>query len=444
MKGHFTSITWTYIAVAVLAIPAAAMSQGISGLYEDPGSFQQLIDPYAAPAVGAEEVPGAVTPEILLHFRGKAVVDLIYDTGLVGSGVLFRPSTVILDGTPEARGRGQFRASGSTSKVLFGLEANNVVGAPQGLAEFDFAGGPGDVEFGVGDSRLLRAFGTVSVGPTSELLGGKDWTTFADAGALPFSAVTDGTPAGAVFRRQALLRYTRLHDNGLSHAIAIEDPTETDFVLPNPGAPNGPDRDIRLRRWPDLVARLRWVRPGDRAEIDRAQLAALVRGIGFEDVTGEEHFVTGWGIAGSTRFRLWGDSNLQLGFVGGEGLGRYVYGFGADSSVRDVTAAGPNEAGQLIPLRTIGAYVGYQQYWSSRLVSNVAYGYAHVDPTAAMGGDVAQRTQNAWANLVLEVRKNFFVALEYQYGELRVNDGREGENHRIQMTFALESPKKSG
>jgi len=182
-----------------------------------------------------------------------------------------------------------------------------------------------------------------------------------------------------------------------------------------------------------LVTRLRWVRPGD--DLTTAQLSAMVRGMGFEDLAGTEHFTTGWGIAGTTRVRTTRKNNVQLGFVGGEGIGRYLFGLGSDD---DLSAAGPDVHGNLTAVRSVGAFAGYQHVWSPDINTNIAYGYAHADTSAAMPADVTRTTQNAWANIILQLTGKLFVGLEYQYGKRLVNDGTQGENHRIQMTLSYQ------
>jgi hypothetical protein len=308
------------------------------------------------------------------------------------------------------------------SQVSIDLRAPGVSGVPQAYTEFDFvdASGAAPANF-----RLRKAFGVVDLPNSARLIGGQLYTTFGAEDLRPFSIINDGTPAGAVFRRQPLLRYTVGDNVGLSRSIAIENPTSTDFTLLDPV------NDTPLQRAPDLAANVRWVSPDD--PMNRAQLAMLVRGFGYEDQFNSEHFLTGWGVSAMSRVRTFGDDSVQLGIVGGQGLGQYIFGFGAAT---DVVAAGPNPAGQLTTLPTVGAYLGYQHFLTRDIFANVAYGYAHVDTTPIMNPLSARQTQDAWANIVFALSEQLFLGIEYHYGILEVNSGATGDNHRIQTTLS--------
>jgi hypothetical protein len=386
----------------------------------------------AAKSLQVDAYEGGFIPIPLLGLNlrasGRAVLDTFYDTGAMASSSsgLFYPSTIAPDGTKAAQAAGRFQMLGTTSTVQLDLVASAVPGRPEAFTEFDFANS------GEGEVRLRKAFGVYNVSPAAALIGGQLMTTFVDELTRPVSIVNDGTPAGAVLRRQALLRYFERLDNGFSRSLAIENPTSTDFVLPDPAD------DVRLQRMPDLVANVGWVRPDD--NLTRAQVAVLVRGLGYEDEFGDEDFVAGWGINATARFRVYCDNNVQCGVVGGQGLGRYVFGFGADEKIKptagDVMAAGPDAAGELLALPTIGWYVGYQHVWTPYLISNLAYGFAHVEPAAGMDGLLPQTTQNAWANFVYAINEKLYLGLEAQYGEIETINGTSGDNLRLQMTLS--------
>ncbi|MGI9429349.1 MAG: hypothetical protein ACR2NM_11870 [Bythopirellula sp.] len=429
----------TELVIKLLAFMAAfaflSAAQGET-LYNQNLLFNAFPD--AAPKARFDKSYYDINEELLVKFRagGTAIVDMTYDTGLVANSPLFRPAAIALDGTPESRGRGRFQLTGTSTLVTFEAAAESLPGKPRAYSNLDFVDDVNLIQSSGSKVRLRDAFGVFSLASNYDLVGGQTFTTFGDNRTLPFSLVNDGTPAGAVFQRQAQVRLTRLYQHGWNTSCAIEDPTNEDFVLPTPSAATDPNRNIRLQRYPDFITRLQWVRPsGDENEIDRFNLAGLCRAVGFEDVTNDEDFVYGWGVSANTRFRVRYDNNVQLGAVVGEGLGRYLFGFGSSLSTAR-TAAGPDLANELAPVKHVGSYIGYQHFFSDRLGGNVAYGYAQADTTAAMTG-VARRSQNAWINLILEVNKSFHVGLEYQYGILEVTEGTQGDNSRIQMTMTL-------
>ena len=228
--------------------------------------------------------------------------------------------------------------------------------------------------------RLRRATGFFDVGDSNQIKIGQGYTTFQDDKALPTSVVVDGTPAGSVFKLVPQLQYTRDCGHGWSWTLAIENPINSDFALPNPSTATVPG-DVRLRRAPDLVSNLRFVDPTN--AINRVQVGGMVRWMGYEDVGGIEHFEHGWGFMGSARMATFGQSNVQLGAVVGEGVGDYVYGLGG-SMTRSRSAAGPSGslATGLDAWKTIGCHVGYQQTLTEDLQANMAYGYAFADTGA--------------------------------------------------------------
>lgn len=394
-----------------------------------PNAFPQAEREYA---VQTDELRAVIPQNIFFDFRAAAVIDSIYDTGLVGSEPRFLPSTIALDGTAAARGRGKFQMTGTSTLVELGARAEGLAGRPRAYTTLDFVPAVEGFDVAGADVRLRDAFGVIDIIPGLTLVGGQTFTTFSDNRALPFSIVNDGTPAGAVFRRQAQLRLVRDRGNGFNTAIAIENPTSDDFVLPEPSGSDAPDRNVALQRYPDVVARWQWIRPsGEQYEIDRFQIAGLLRGLGYEEVNGAEHFVLGWGISAMARFRIYCENNIQIGAVVGEGLGRYLFGFGADA---DQVAAGPDAANDLVAVGSFGAHVGYQHHLTDILSANLAYGYAHADTTDAMVGSI-ETTHNAWANIVFAVSPKFHMALEYQYGYAVATGQEQGENNRIQLTF---------
>lgn len=282
---------------------------------------------------------------------------------------------------------------------------NTEIGILRGYVEFYF--------LGANDLRLRHAFGE-----WENLLGGQTWSTFMDPAALPQS-IGDMTVAGGLFRRPAQFRYTIPLLDCLSAAVAVEEPVSTDFVVLDPA------NDVRLERWPNFVANLRYAQPGCAS----IQIAALVRDIGFEDAGGIEHHRTGGGLSATANVTTWGNDNIRLGLVGGQGIGSFIFG-----AVTDQTAAGP-DGGLFRTYDNIGTYASYQHFWSPRWSSNIAYGYALADAPPDLPATAARKTQNTWLNLIWAPRPNFGIGIEYHYAVREVRDGTSGDNHRVQFSI---------
>ena len=313
----------------------------------DPNRFNRDSVVEAGDFRGAIRLPGT---DVSLRIDGYARLDAFYDTGFVASGVRLFPATIALDGSPLARRRGKTTLTGGQSRLSFDAQANTECGLLRGYVELDFL--QDDT-----DPRVRHLFGELKCGEL-DILGGQTWTTFMDPGTLP-QLVPISAPAGAIFRRPALLRLTRTFCEGLTGAIAIEDPASFDFTLPDPS------NDQFLQRWPDFVTRLRFVNR-DRGTI---QLASMVRGIGFEDVAGQERLRTGWGLSLTGRINLNGGNDIRMGVAGGRGIGSYLTGLAGNFS-----AAGPDVAG-FRTMGAIGAFGALQNRWTERWQSNVYYGF---------------------------------------------------------------------
>ena len=206
----------------------------------------------------------------------------------------------------------------------------------------------------------------------ANLLAGKNYSVFGDPGALPPTIVADGAPAGYVTaRKQVQLAYLYHLSPTWRIIPAIARPDNEDFEVIDD------DEDVRLRRWPDFILNLRYQTTD--AIYDSAQVAVVVRQMGYQGMDDVEHLATGWGVSGNLRFHTRGLDSIRAGVVGGDGLGDYLFGLTGDQ-----VAAVPI-GGELVALSNIGAYAGYQFVWTEELVSTVAYGIAAVEERPGLG-----------------------------------------------------------
>ena len=277
----------------------------------------------------------------------------------------------------------------------------------------------------VGDDLVVRQ-GFIRV---ANVLAGQYWTAWGDEGALPRSIMIDTNAAGAVYAPNVpQIRVALPRENWVS-TFAIQQPLNGDFTLVDRTAPGG---DVRLQRYPDFAARLRYFDQ----DYNSFSIGALVRGIGREDIAQNEDFVVGWGLSAATRFRLTPCSAVQLGFFGGEGIAGSILGLLGTQS-----AAGPTNTllggGQLSALSNYGGYAGFERRWSQTCESNFAYGFVQAEGSDFMPAGSARTGQNAWANVIRKINDNFAVGLEYHYGRFETLDGSSSDNHRVHFVFQL-------
>ena len=366
------------------------------------------------------EAPGIVAQAraIPVELQTNAVfrVDTAYDTGFVGSGLSLLPSTVALADTAEARRGGRFHLSPTQSQLTFAILGTNRNFRADTQIEF----------LEDADIRHIKAQAAL---PSSDLLyAGSTWTTFMDEFAVPISLNPDSTSAGVVFRRQPQLGYYRPIDecSGLSTAIELGPSDDYTLVATD---------DERLRRYPDWIVRWRWSDSRDPRFGSSLHVATLVRALGRENTAFEEDFALGWGISTMLKLAASERDHLFAGFVGGEGIGSYLFGFlPREAAPADNMPAGGPEGGELIALPNYGTHFGYRRVWSpDRLQSNVGFGYAFAEATADMPPNAARHLTNAWINHQWQVSAAISVGLEYHYAIRDVQSGREGDNHRVTL-----------
>jgi hypothetical protein len=355
-------------------------------------------------AIASETAPN--DPWAVFRIVPNINLNVNYDTGVPTAG--HSPSSFPLQGSDAARGSGIFSMSSPSAELKT------------------------DVQFPAIDSQVLmqiqatqsdqlsfrQAFGRVG-----NWLGGTYYSSFSDNGTLPQSIIAGSAPAGALPDPKVVqLQYVTLFQSGLLLGAALENPNRTDFTRLSA-------TDAPLQRSPDLVARIRY-QPLD--AWGSLQGGLLVRQFGYEDATGTEHFTHATvAYSGNARFKTWGNNNVRLGVVTGEGIGNRLFGFNTAN-----IAAGPN-AGVLQPIHSVGTFGSYQHFWTDNLWSTVAYGYASADTFPSMTS-ATMRSQNGWFNLIWNnPTGRIALGVEYQVGQREIGDGRHGLNHGIQFSFQI-------
>jgi hypothetical protein len=351
-----------------------------------------------------------------------------YDTGAFeGTQTVFRPGRIALDRSPEARERG---------RIFFHNLPDTLQAIParlQAAADFSEILGIDHAQLYVdgihsedNDLSGRSAFARTYFGDTGALLG-KAETVFGDLGSAPMLVAHGGLPIGSVgivdestngFDSVAQFRLTRHWVNDrLESTVSVEEQNELGDI-------ESAATDADMHAWPSFAARLRW---SGTNEFDSYQVSALARPIGLIDANFDEHARTGWGLAGIARFCDSAKANaMYIGFVGGEGIGGYVYG--------DALGAVIDGNGLIDLLSVFGAYVGYQRVWtqtdaSHNLSSNIAYGFVAGDDSGPM--DSNRKLHQTWCNLLWNATGGAAFGIEYQYALREIVAGNSGDNHRF-------------
>lgn len=297
------------------------------------------------------------------------------------------------------------------------------------------------------DQPIRKAFGRfISAEDEHEFDFGQAPSMFGDVGTVPKSIISGILPVGVAgysrsnsgesFEVRQLQYRRKLTDDGWRFGIGIEQ-TVNDLPAAGSGRPGG---TIELDRYPTFVAQLRHQEKG---QWESFQVAALARGVGYDGDGVEEQFVSGWGVSGNARFFLNKEKTdtVLAGVAGGEGLGQYLAA-GSFSAALD-------SSGELQALDSLGAYAGIQHLWpdndktdDSIVWSNVAWSYLYSDLGPTVPATTNARLEQAWANVIWQVRSNVRMGFEYVYGRREVRDGRVADNHRFHFVLKLSTGRK--
>lgn len=245
---------------------------------------------------------------------------------------------------------------------------------------------------------------------------GQTWSTFQDVSVLPDTLDFVGTPDGAIFARQALIRYRY---NNLE--VALENPETT--LTPFGGGSRIVADD---NSFPDAVVRYR--HQGDWGHV---MLAGMVRELAFAHHQNGQKIdtsETGYGVNLTAKF-LFGRDDLRFMAATGKGLGRYF-------ALNTVNAAILDENNELQTIDSHGFGVAYRHFWNEQWRSTLAYSRFEADHPEVMGSESATRsTHSARVNLLYSPWKNTTVGVELSMAQRELEDGQQGDMQRVQFSL---------
>lgn len=283
----------------------------------------------------------------------------------------------------------------------------------KGYVEIDFMSTP------VGDERITNGYAPElrhAVFTYEQLSFGQTWSTFMDTAVVPDSLDFIGNTDGAVFARQAQVRYT----SG-NFQFALENPQTT--VMPNGGGARLIADDSGM---PDLVARY-----NQSADWGSFSAMVLARELSYENAAAAlpvNDSTFGYGVGLNARINLKGGDDLRLTVNHGEGLGRYVALNASNDAV--VAASGDLEA---IGLTAWAA--AYKHHWTPKWRSSLILSQLLVDnDTVASGGAAIRRSQSVSANLIKQVADKLSLGVEVRHANLELESGADGDLNRLQFS----------
>ena len=352
---------------------------------------------------GTFKIPGR--DNISLSIGGFAKTVTYANSNAENQGGIFLPGLL---GLERNNPKGNFSVNANLSRTYLSAAAPVETGWVRAYLEYDFNKGNRDSA----DFNLRHAYASYS-GKYGEFLAGQFWSTVMDLKVLP-EALTEPTMSGAMFARQAQVRYSLPFGSKYTLHMAIEDPDSNDVFSEEP--------TNNLTSQPDYILGLEYDEPGNW----HVRLNGILRELEVELPSGQRVNDEGWGLALTGSLRVLEHDKLAVGATYGEGLGRYLLGLAPGA------AAVIDPSTRSLKVRdNWGGFTVYSHQWQPGLRSAAILGYAEAGAEDFQPGSTFNNTTYAGANLLWSPLPYLTLGIEYVYGDLEREDGSGQDDHRL-------------
>ena len=353
---------------------------------------------------GSVKVPGTAGS---FRIGGAVLVNANFDFDNQGFQQIGVPPSIPLDGDSED-GEQQAAIHARFSQFNFDYRAPTDYGDLRVFLEFDMFG-DGDEFTNDYDVRLRHAgveFGNWRFGQYH--------SGFIDVFALPESADPESPLATPVLRQPGIY-YMRGGHEGSNFGVGIENPA-FDF--------SGNASLLRSESMPNFVAFARLQR--DWGYIRLAGLAMQMRSKVEDVYTGGGH------LSGRLNTPLIGEKdNIAFGIQAGNGFVHYYSSFvgGLDGVIAD--------DGSIETTGILGAYLGYQHWWSDRWRSTFMASFFELDSPALADPLSYSGGERYTANLFWTPIEGVSYGVEYNWNSIETANGSKGDGSRIECVAAF-------
>ncbi len=375
-------------------------------------------------------VPGSfLAPGTNTSFRMRGFVRLtsMYDFNSIGSADSFVPRTIP---APQQPGE-NWNMTARPSRIAFESWTPTSVfdWNVHTFLEGDFFNGADQAAGGGGNPFRLRHafvdFGYFRVGQQN--------TVFMDASTWPLLVDFQG-PAGWVNQRRPSMRMTVPLADKLFWAGGIEGPF-SDITT------NGLGQNVQ--DVPDFATHLRY-----ESDLGHAQIAGLMRTIGYRPTDGEVTRRMGYGMSVGTAFHPWAalmgtnpvrkanPSGLERSRI----IGQYTFGWGIGRYLQDTVGQGfdgqvdPNTGGFDV-LFASGFVISYEHWFTEKWLSQVTYSGVQVASNQGQPGTTFAGSKYLAATVWYVPVRNVSIGAEYIFGQRKNLNEQRGDASRMQLMF---------
>jgi hypothetical protein len=354
------------------------------------------------------------TGEKKLSFNMSGFINLnaIFDFNGLGDYDDFTTSQIPIDPTPY-QDHFRFHMTARQSRLNFGINYSTPWGKLHGFVSGDFYTGNTGV---LSRIRLREAF--IELGG---LLLGQTNTTFGNANVVPATIDFEG-PNSAPTLRNPMIRYATRIGKGWSYSLAIEMRGTDISTFVKTGEP--------FKAIPGLVGNIN--KKGDWGVITLSGMVDITRYFYADSVTGlgvVTHADIGYGGALSAIINTWKKDHFSIFFVTGKGVSNFI----SDLSGLGYNGVPDYSTKKLVLLNSTGGFIAYTHYWNHQFSSNIIYSYVNLEKTVLLTKNDFKHSNYALINLFYAPFEQLNFGVEYVWGELFVQDHRNGDANRLQF-----------
>jgi hypothetical protein len=360
--------------------------------------------PLEATYPGFFVLPGTQT---MLRINGSFKTDFIFDPRPAGVSDSFIPSSIPI---PQTSSTNNFNVGIRESRISADFRVPSNWGTARMFMQFDFFGSNGATT-----PRLRHAYAQIA-----NILVGQTSTVFMDPDAWPDIVEFQG-PTSGLLARPPQARYSFALGRKMSGAVSVEQPN-SDISFSQNGSPA-----VAINPAPDGAMRLRY--EGERGHV---QLSTVFRELAVHLPNGGPQESTfGWGLSGTSTWRVVGRDTLNYQVAYGNGIGRYAGdtgGLGLDAAPRTATDL------SLKALPTFAPWISYQHHWTRSLRSSGTFGFLQVQNTEFQPGNTYHKSTYSSANVIWNPIGSLSFGTEFMYGWVEQKDRVRANAPRIQFS----------
>jgi hypothetical protein len=360
--------------------------------------------------MGFFPIPGTVS---MIKLGGSARVDNAESSENSGNPNAFVPSSMPVAGEPGSGGSNEFSLHTKATRLRFELRRPTPNGKILRIFyENDFMNDSSSPSL---NYRVRHLYGQ-----GDNFLLGQTYTAFMDADSWPDVIEPQG-PNSLMTKRQPQVRFI-ISPGPSHHAFISAEQARSEIDIGLQGFPAGSSPASSM---PDIIMGYR-----REARWGHAQLAGLLRSVGYDTPAASGQSVLGWGVSLSGTLNTAGEDRLSWQAAYGEGIARYIN----DTGGLDLDAA-LDAGGRLEAIPAFAPMIGYTHQWTGSWRSTGTFGYVKVDALSSQGPLVLRSTQYASMNLVWQLTPSARTGIEFLHGEKETLNGATVSANRLSLVM---------